>query len=438
MRWRFLVICFIVSSICWASRHFYGDDALIYARYVRNALHGLGLVFNPGERVNALTSPFFTALLLVASWMLRGHILLAEFILGGGCFIAACVVMERLVPWSGLVIAATWYFYLCLGMETPLFLLMLSLLTLAYKEERLNWIPMLALLTVLTRFEGMALVVVVGLRLVQEHRRPALFSYVAPAFILASYLVFNRAFYGKWLPSSATAKFEQAFSGYWGHWPHAFLHLGQMLSIFMPIIYVVPLGLILAVRGASQEGSSRMNRVLLPFCFALGAFYILCNIPNYHWYYAPFVFFIATYAVRGVPGKPWAYALLMLVIVDCFGTAIYKMGQNKVDADYAAMGTWIRDHTKPDAKIAAIEIGALGWYDERYMDDVMGLTNPPNARRIFHHDLRSWLQDQQPDYVVVVKPASFGQIAAAESPAYAYVPIRFGRLFLMKRKDSTR
>jgi hypothetical protein len=36
------------------------DDAYIVARYVRQLYYGHGLVFNPGERINAITSPLLT------------------------------------------------------------------------------------------------------------------------------------------------------------------------------------------------------------------------------------------------------------------------------------------------------------------------------------------------------------------------------------------
>src|SRR5437870_5658353 len=36
------------------------DDAYIVARYVRQLYDGNGLVFNPGERINAITSPLLT------------------------------------------------------------------------------------------------------------------------------------------------------------------------------------------------------------------------------------------------------------------------------------------------------------------------------------------------------------------------------------------
>ena len=39
------------------------DDAYIVARYVRQLYDGNGLVFNPGERINTITSPLLTFVL---------------------------------------------------------------------------------------------------------------------------------------------------------------------------------------------------------------------------------------------------------------------------------------------------------------------------------------------------------------------------------------
>jgi hypothetical protein len=443
MRWRIFFICCIVAVTCWASRHYSVDDALIYARYIRNALDGHGLVFNEGERVNALTSPFFTALLLAASWLLRGHIILAEFILGGVFLAAACAVAERLVPWSGLLIASTAYFYSCLGMETPLFLLILSLLTLFYLEERLNWLPFIAILTILTRLEGAALVAVIAVKLLREKRRPSMPSYLPAVLALAADVIFNRAFYGSWLPSSTTAKFGQGFSGYWGRWPTAFLQLDPLKPIFRPTKYLLPPALAFMLWGLWKERASTLSSVLLPFSFILGAFYVLFNIPDYHWYYAPFIFFVALYAVRGVPRTMLAHACLILAVVFSFAASVRWMSrtsglQTTGLPNYMAMGNWIRLNSKPDARVAAVETGTLGWYDDRYTDDIIGLTNPANARRLQHHDLTSWLDDQKPDYVVMHETPILGETAAAQSSDYVYVPVHFGPIYLMKRKDTTR
>ena len=149
-----VVICCITTLLSFAVRHFELDDSLIYARYVRNALNGQGLVYNAGEHINSLTSPLLAILLLVTSWMMHGHILLAELILSATFLAGACILAEEIAPWSGVLIASTGYFYMCFGMETTLFLFLIMLTYTLYRKDRLDLVPSAALLTFLTRFEG--------------------------------------------------------------------------------------------------------------------------------------------------------------------------------------------------------------------------------------------------------------------------------------------
>src|ERR1700760_1310281 len=209
------LICSITALVSFAGRHFQLDDALIYARYTRNALRGMGLVFNAGEHVNALTSPLFSILLLAASWLLHGNVLLAETLLSLTFLVGACILAEELAPWSGVLLASTYYFYLCFGMETTLFLFLITLKFVLYRSGKLDLVPMVALLTALTRFEGGLLAVVIAADMWRTRHFPRMRSLLFPALVLVAYFAFNFHFYGSLLPSSASAKFSQGFSGYW-------------------------------------------------------------------------------------------------------------------------------------------------------------------------------------------------------------------------------
>src|SRR5262249_33541612 len=55
-----LAACFLASlALAWA-RRFIQDDAFISLRYARNLARGLGLVFNPAERVEGYTNFLWT------------------------------------------------------------------------------------------------------------------------------------------------------------------------------------------------------------------------------------------------------------------------------------------------------------------------------------------------------------------------------------------
>ncbi len=436
---RCLIVCGIATVLCVAVRHNGLDDALIYARYIRNAVAGRGLVFNVGERVNALTSPLLAAILLATSWLMRGHVLVAEMTVST-CFMAgACIMAEQFAPWAGMLIASTSYFYLCFGMETTLFLFLITLTLLLYIKGRLGLIPLLALLTFLTRFEGGLLGAVIAYDMFRKRTFPQLRSWIAPVVVFAAYMAFNLHFYGHVLPASASAKFGQGLSGYWGRWPRAFLHPpGPLYKSFYRSIYVIPLALVFGVLGVRAQRGSTMNLILLPFLGGLLAFYVLFNIPNYHWYDAPFVFFILIYAVIGLPKTRLTRPLLAAAILECTIVGFLGMYRLGSMSDYAQAGQWLEAHSSANAKVAAAEIGTIGWNCDRNVDDILGLTNPKNAVLLSHRDTVSWLEQDKPDYVVVHASPWFAETVAVTSPLYTYEPVHFGQIYLMRRKDSTK
>ncbi len=184
MKLRVSIVCLVVLFFSIFSRHFVVDDGLIYARYMRNALAGQGLVYNAGQPVNALTSPVFAYLLPGLSWIFHGNVLLAEHVLFAVFSIGACALAERSFPWSGVAIASTAYFYIKIGMETTLFLFMILLVAYCYEKGRYDRLPTLLVLATLTRFEGGLLIPIVAYQAWKERRFPRIASY-APGIAIA-------------------------------------------------------------------------------------------------------------------------------------------------------------------------------------------------------------------------------------------------------------
>ncbi len=424
--------------MCVIARHFRLDDALIYARYVSHALHGQGLVFNPGEPVNALTSILDTWLLLILSSLLRGHILLAQSILGASFLLGSALIAENMVPLSGIFIAASSFFYFCNGMETSLFLFLLVLTVNAYVAGKVNWLPFLCALTILARFEGGAMALVIAWQLWKRRRLPALPSFL-PALLLAGlYFAFNVHFYHRLLPQSATAKFGQGLSGFWGPWPTAFTRIPDI--VFRPLsgswIYA-PILATLAWFGAKDKRISGRNEVVIPFLFILASFYLLFNIPSYYWYYGPFVYFFIIYSVRLLPETKSAYwAALLIALCLSEASAVY-LHRNGVEAvNYAKLGQWINQNTPKNAKIATVETGTIGWYCDRNIIDMVGLTTPKNARFTAKRDFAAWFAER-PDFIVVHpnKPFPWEKVALTSSE-YEYLPVHFEDVYLLHKKFS--
>ena len=112
-------------------REYQLDDALIYLRYIKNFQEGHGLVYNPGERFNGLTSPFFTFIILLGSFFIKNlqwlSVVKAICFLGATAYLSSKLFSrsrfgELLTMFS---ILGFGYFYSTIGMETPLFLLLI-------------------------------------------------------------------------------------------------------------------------------------------------------------------------------------------------------------------------------------------------------------------------------------------------------------------------
>lgn len=441
---RIVAIALLVAVLGFFSRHDQIDDALIYARYIANALHGLGLVFNPGEHINALTSPLYSYLVLATAKLLGGRVLLATVLISGIFFFLACSLAESLIPFAGLLLAATGYFYSLVGMESSTFLCMTLLAIVLLEHQRYNWLPTVGILLLLTRFESGALLLPIAVELYRRKRLPSATSFLPAALIALLYLALNRYWYGSFLPASAGAKLGQGRSGYWGHWPFAFFHTAyQLKPEFLPTFYVVLFVVLLAVPGilrfAKLDGSL-FNRLVLPFLAILLAFYLLFNIPGYKWYFAPFICFAMIYACAALPRTGlWRWAIVPLLLLSS-ATALhrfYAQPPQSTTQGYTGIAHWLLANTPPDARIEAGEIGTLGFYAQRrYLIDILGLTLPKNALHVAHADSRSWLAEDHPDYVVVHYAPWVFEDVVKQSPDYERVPVDFGKVvYLLRRKD---
>ncbi|HEV2577568.1 MAG TPA: hypothetical protein VGU25_10190 [Acidobacteriaceae bacterium] len=439
---RATAVLVLISVFAVASRHGVLEDALIYARFVANLFAGHGLVFNPGEPVNALTSPLFTYLLIAMTWLLHGRVLLAGDVLFTLTFAGACLLAENLAPFSGILAAVTAYFYSVIGMETSTLLLVLMLVVTVYQKRKYEWLPLLVAIAVLTRFEAGLLVPIVAWKLWRERRFPRMIAFLPAIALLFVYVLLNRHFYGAWLPNSATSKLAQARSGLWGQWPWSFLQIGGWAfghgGLFRQTWWMVPPVLVLAVLGWGKQRGSRPEQLLTPFALALMAFYILFNIPSYHWYYAPFVFLLCIYAMWGLPQTRVAHVVVVLCVVICIALNFREMRRPLATADYVNIAEWINRNTPSNATIEASEIGTLGWYTHRPVIDILGLTNPKNSDHIAHKDVTSWLSEDRPAYIVVHHPLWVWEKVTENSPDYEQVPFHSGNVYLLKRINPDR
>jgi hypothetical protein len=436
LRVRVAAICCFFAVLTMAARRYRLDDSYIYGRYVLHAYQGRGLVFNSGEPINALTSVLDTWLQLALTFLLHGRVMLAQAILGGTFLLGTLILAELTVPFAGVLLSCVSYFYFCTGMETPLFVFLVALTINVYLAGKINWLPLLCALCVLARFEGGALALVIAWLLMRNKRYPSPAAYLPAVLLAIIYVTLNLHFYGTLLPQSAGAKLGQGMAGFWGEWPTAFLTIPQ--KVFRPLggnrdaLFLL---MMIAWFGSKDPRMAERNKVALPFLLILGSFYVLLNIPNYFWYYGPFIYLFTLYAARMIPENDTFKRMLALVIFMSFVASYHYLRENGIEEqDYAQAAKWLQQNTPPGTTIAAVETGTIGWYCDRNIIDIVGLTTPINAKYTEHRDFSSWIKES-PDYVVSHSDLRFPwENVASADPNYVLLPVKFGYVTLLKRK----
>ena len=236
MGWRWLPVMLFLIAV--TARLLPGprtiDDSYITYRYARNLLSGEGFVYNAGERVLGTTTPLYTGLIALAAlptgginapypglaWLINS---LAD---GLTCILLFSIGHRFKYGWAGLGAALTWAIapfsvtFAIGGLETSVFILLLTGLIYAHWQGRHVLAAALACLSFLTRPDALILIGLVALdrtlQLFKEWRQARQAGRPAPGFPWAelmvftlptlAWLIFSTAYFGSPLPHSIAAK----------------------------------------------------------------------------------------------------------------------------------------------------------------------------------------------------------------------------------------
>jgi arabinofuranosyltransferase len=198
------------------------DDAYISYRYARNLAGGVGLVFNPGERVEGYSNLLYVLLLAPAFLIARDSTILPLAVaLNAACAAAAVILFHRGLrardgggpaAW-GVVLFAAWpalWLWNASGMETALVLLLQVALWAEMTRDgphRIRPLVVVLVLLVLARADGFvsAGIGVLFLALRRDRAR-ARAGALAVALSSAALVGWRLAYYGHPLPNTYYAK----------------------------------------------------------------------------------------------------------------------------------------------------------------------------------------------------------------------------------------
>jgi hypothetical protein len=428
------------------------DDAYIYLRVIENWLSGAGWTYNTGDLTvsfNPLTSPLYALFVaLVRAVTGPGPVtLLATYAVGLAAFV--CVhylglrdngrlfaMVTAIATSSGYVLRHS------VGMETSVYLALILATALAYQRGRYWAAGLLSGLVALVRPEGVALVGVIGLLHLVARRRILWPLIVGSAIVVLPWVLISWSAFGGVLPHTVRLKAVQSGIGVWreqGSWLTAFL--SQPVA---PLVTYTIAGV--GAVWAWKEFRQGKSYVLIIAGFGMvqvAGFSLLRAPVGYFWYFAPGNLAVDTLLVAGLfvsargLGRWWqrrrsrepalssngrvsgtwrraraaVVCLLAVLAASQGGAAEWTEGIKPycLASDYRDVGLWISENSPPEVRVAAAEIGYLGYYSNRRIRDIHGLIHPEALESVAQERWDWWFTSDPPEIVVIHVPPWHGE-----------------------------
>ncbi len=455
-----LVVSF--SGVIWPS--WLSDDAFISFRYAQNLAAGNGMVYNIGERVEGYTN-FLWTIIAAGVLALGGDIVLWSYVsgvaLGLAILLLTYTVAARMQgPAWGLVVALVvgtsqsllLYTARGAGLETGLFTLLVLAGSACYLAARRRPAMLAAAgaifaLAAMTRPEG---VLVFGVTLMSDVRcqmsdwgqcgsrswRVNLQStichlqWLVGAFLLIflPYYLWRLSYYGDPLPNTFYAKtgggLRQVLRGlqYAG---------GFALTLGGPLLLLILLPWLRSWRTALNS----WRGYLLPLVLVYSAYIVFVGGDHFRGerFFVPVLPWLAILLADGLaaalPHRPNRLTTMLLALSFSLGGMTALVRTTPIDGTirgvdeslwiWREIGWWIADQTPPDASLAALGAGAVAYYSQHPVIDLLGLTEKHIARIAVStmgegtagHEKRDptyILHDRRPTYIPQIWDDYFG------------------------------
>ena len=475
MKTRLSVLLFAFCAVLYlwhvSFYNYLSDDAFITMRYARNLSEGLGLVFNPGERVEGYTSTLWTLILALVHRvgldvvsLSRGlGIVFGLVAMGLGYRLARLAtgspsspLFAMLVP---LVMAANGSFacWAASGMETMLYVMLVLAAFCAVFSGRILWAALCCMLLIVTRPESVLVAGTIGLyqlSLVRERGwKPFFVLLSACAVSFLGLIAFRFAYFGHLHPNTYYAKSGAPFAAV----PRGIGYLRQYLGDHEGVmLFGIPLMCCL-IWGSLRERALALASVLLWSAVVVAGG---DGLPMYRFALAPLPLIAVlqasllarAVATAGPATKSLGLAACAVtLLVGAHLTlplappryGLFKFQKEVEIPRWTAVGKFLKDAAPADASFACVPIGAVAFYSERTCLDMMGLTDAHIAHREMPNVGKGWAGHEKRDgqYILSRKPTYLllGNIDVTKLPrdpkAKTFIPVYRNRAFWARESD---
>jgi hypothetical protein len=452
------------------------DDAWIHQVFARNLAREGRFEYNPGERSAGVTGPIWTMVLSETYFFhlpprISALVLtVASHMLWVGAIYWLCRGFwpDRSRWWPAaaaclFTLLGPVMWFSVSGMETSLFFALATIAAAAFGRRRHALAGFAAAASVPVRPEGGLLVAMLFIwwiiTLIREKRRPEageLVGYVAmPLMFDAPFIIHNWIAAGVPFPSTyfgrhwlylGTVDPNKRFvwSGppllafYWYRYLQVWMlgqnDLSNAMKIFTEPAILSQLGLWVAViqlfRRRLQSGfaffiiwvlaHNLFYAFLLPN-FGTAGRYEGCNFALFAIaipYGAVFLLdLLKEKALKAIP-----YVFLGAAFIAALGSYItwrtmYSDNIHHVATVHEAAGKWVAEYLPKDARVAAFDIGAFGYYADRYIVDMGGLLDRDSDKYLRTKNMSQYLKKKDANYIAMME---------IETPDIIPLPERLG------------
>ncbi|MEK6642934.1 MAG: hypothetical protein AABZ08_03430 [Planctomycetota bacterium] len=427
-RWgAWVVVCAAMALLVVGSASLWTytvDDAWITFRYARNAAHGLGVVYNAGQRVEGFTSPTWFVMALGAEALRVSPeqvskgisvVVVAAFMVmvwrraGGG-------TMSGALPLLILAVHTPLLVGIVCGLESAASAALIGCVLLVASEDRVRWklLGVVGVMALMTRPENVVLLGSLGVFMLatrRGQRREVLLVTGGCLAVLAVLLAARWWYFGRWVPNTAVAKIRPDGGAMVAGWNYVCawgMRYWWLAALAAPAFFV---------RGARR--TAWLGVVLIAaqvvFVFVAGGDWM----PQLR-FMLPVGVVLVVMACAGAraiaaDGR-WSVVRIVSVTAVTLGLAaqlwLFRTDRWRIDYEQREIRAleagpvhYVADHTGAGDCVAARDIGKLGYRANCAILDLVGLTDPTIAagsgfRRRDRID-RDYVFGRRPSYLLL-------------------------------------
>ena len=407
----------LLSRLLWlVHTNFTEEDAFIVFRFARNLAGGLGFVFNPGERVYGSTTPLYTLILALWSWLTGADFVSGARLVCIGAAIAnlallAAILRRMQIPPAGRLVLLGLLGIstkACLmdtqGLETPLVILLMLASWYMFIAEKPGWAGLFAGLLLWVRIDAFLWPVALAIAACLSDFRRGLRLLGIAGLIYLPWVIVAWLYFGSPVPLTVLAKWTAAGTASPSLQTHIALIVGYLSPLDFGPFGISSLDLLSAlVIGfftlifAAWHGifSLKKQWLLAPSVFILLELVRLADtraaIDNR--YYYPLLWCVWILSLLGVlslwekvqqrgPLSAWIPRVLVVIATAAVllqGTkaaGIAREYQIYRNESLKEVGLWLNANTPPEATVLLEPLGYIGYYSGRRLLDDTGLVTP--------------------------------------------------------------